>query len=74
MGVGVASEDGSEEGRARREDDFVGLDLLIITGQSHIEEVFVVPQFTERCGDVGFKVVPPKAELFRGHFQASGLG
>ena len=49
VGVGVASEHASEEGRAGREDDFVGLDLLIIAGQGHVEEVLVIPKLAEGC-------------------------
>ena len=64
MGVGVASEDGSEEGRARREDDFVGLDLLVIAGKGHVEKVLVFSQLSEGHTDVAFKVVPPQTKLF----------
>ena len=68
--MGVPPEHAAEEGGAGGEDHLVGLDLFIITGQGHIEEVFVVPQFTERCGDVRLEIVPPQAELFRSHVQA----
>ena len=52
---------------ASREDDFVCLDLGIITGESDIEEVFLLAEFSEGDADVGLEVVPPQAELFRGH-------
>ena len=73
MGVGVAPENASEEGGTCREDNFVGLDLFVVAGKGDVEEVLVVPKLTERCGDVRLKIVPPQAELFRGHFQAAGL-
>ena len=67
MCVGVSSEHGSEERRARRENNFVRLDLLIITGQSYIKEVFVFPQLTESDAYIALKVVPSQAELFVPH-------
>jgi len=72
MGVGVAPEHSPEERRACREDDFVGLDLFVVTSKSDVKEVLVVPKLAERCGDVRLEIVPPQAELFRGHFQAAG--
>ena len=47
MGVGIASEDGSEEGRACGEDDFVGLDLFVIAGKGDVKEVLVFAKLTE---------------------------
>ena len=43
------------------------LDLLIITGQSYIKEVFVFPQLTESDAYIALKVVPSQAELFVPH-------
>ena len=42
--MAVASQHGAEEGRAGRQDDFVGLQLLVVAGQGHVEEVFVLSQ------------------------------
>ena len=67
MGVRVPAEDGSEEGRAGGEDDFMSLNLLIITCQGHIEEVFVLPQLTKSHTDIVLKVIPAQAELFTAH-------
>ena len=70
--MGIPAEDRPKEGTACGEDDFVGLDLFVIAGKSDVEEVLVVPKLAERCGDVRLEIVPPQAELFRGHFQAAG--
>ena len=42
--MAVASQHGAEEGGAGRQDDFVGLQLLVVAGQGHVEEVFVLTQ------------------------------
>merc|ERR1719323_1856374 len=47
VGVLVASEDRSEEGRAGGEYHFVCLDLLVVARQSDIKEVFVLSDFTK---------------------------
>ena len=47
MLVPVPPEHGAEEGGAGWENDFVGLQLLIITGKSDIEEVLVFTKLTE---------------------------
>ena len=60
----IASQDGSEEGRARGEDDFVGLDLLIITGKCDVKEVPLLPQLSKGDADVCLEVVPAQAEFF----------
>ena len=56
-----------EERTASREDDFVSLHLGIITGESDIKEVLLLAEFSESDADVGLEVVPPQAELLRGH-------
>ena len=61
--VGVSLEDTPEEGTAGTQDHFVGLQLVVFTGKSHIKEVFILPQLTEGTADVAFKVIPPKAKL-----------
>ena len=40
---------------------------LIITDQSHVEEIFFSPQETERLRDGGLEVVPLQTKLFRSH-------
>jgi len=65
--VGVPAQDVPEEGGASGEDDFVRLHLGIITGESDIKEVLLLAEFSERDADVGLEVVPPQAELLRGH-------
>ena len=42
--MAVASQHGAEEGGAGGQDDFVGLQLLVVAGQGHVEEVFVLSQ------------------------------
>ena len=65
--MGILSQDISEPGRAGGEDHFVGLHLVVVTRQSDIKEILFFAQFSECNAYVGFKVVPPKAELFRRH-------
>ena len=65
--VGVPSQDVPEEGGTSREDDFVCLNLGIITGESDIEEVFLLAEFSEGDADVGLEVIPPQTELLRSH-------
>jgi len=65
MLMGILPQHAPEEGAARGQDHLVGLDLIIITGQSHVEEVFVFTEFAERDTNVRLEVVPPKAELLR---------
>ena len=67
MCVWISPQHCSEEGRARGKYNFVCLDLLIITGQSYIKEVFVFPQLTESDAYIALKVVPSQAELFVPH-------
>ena len=43
------------------------LDLLIITGECYIKEVFVFSELTERDADVTFEVIPTEAEFFVPH-------
>lgn len=69
MGMGVLPKNTSEEGRASRQDDFVGLNLTVAYGQGDIKEVFFFPDFSEGDADVAFEVVPTKTKLLAGsHF------
>ena len=47
MLVPIPPEHCAEEGGAGRENDFVGLQLLIITGKSDIEKILVLAELTE---------------------------
>ena len=47
MLVPVSPKDSAEEGGAGTEDHLVGLQLLVLTGQGDIKEVFVFTQLTE---------------------------
>ena len=47
------------------------LDLLIITGQSYIKEVFVFPQFSESDAYIVLEIVPPQTELFVPHLEVT---
>ena len=51
MLVPVPPEHGAEEGGAGWENDFVGLQLLIIAGKSDIEEILVFAELTERAAE-----------------------
>ena len=61
----------SEEGAAGSDDDLVGLQLRILTGESHIKKIFLFPQVPESCAHVGFKVIPAEAEFLRGSHPGS---
>ena len=67
MLVRIPAKDVPEEGTASRQDHFVSLHLGIITGEGDIEEVLLLAEFSESDADVGLEVVPPQAELLRGH-------
>ena len=69
VGVWVFAEHSPEEGGAGREDHLVRQHLLLLAGQRHVEEILVLPQLAECTADVVFKVIPPKAELFRRHHE-----
>ena len=65
--VRVPFQDGSEERGASGQDHLVSFDLLVLTGQGHVEEVFVVAQFLKRSADVCLKIIPTEAK-FLSHF------
>ena len=62
--MGVPAEDGSEEWRTCGEYHFVRLDLLVVAGEGHVKEVFVLSEFSEGHADVAFKVIPSQTKLF----------
>ena len=59
----VSPQDGSEKGRAGREDHFVGLDLLTVAGDGHVHEVPLLPQALEDRLGALLKVIPAQTEL-----------
>ena len=63
MLMSVPSEDSSEEWRTRRQDDFMGLQLILIACQSHIKKVFFLPYFSKSRTDICLKIIPPETEL-----------
>jgi len=74
MGVGVPAEDRPKEGTAGGEDHFVGLDLFVIAGKGHVEEVLVLSQLSEGHTDVAFKIIPPQTKLLcTPHFTVRSL-
>ena len=67
MFVPVPPENGPEEGGAGREDHFMRLDLVVVTGEGDVEKVFILAEFAEGAGDVRLEVVPTKTELLGRH-------
>ena len=65
--MGVLTEDVAEERAAGRDDDLVSFDLIVITGQSYVEKVFLLSELPEGPADVGLEVIPLEAELLRAH-------
>ena len=66
MLVGVAAEDGAEERRAGRENHFMSLQLrIVLASQRHVEEVFLVSNFSKGAANISFKVIPPETEFLR---------
>ena len=63
--VRVPPQDISEEGGAGRQDNFVCLNLAVITGESNIKEVLFFPEFSKCDTNVGFKVIPSETEFLR---------
>ena len=41
--------------------------LIVITGQSYVKKVLLVPELPKGPTDVGLEVVPLQAELLRAH-------
>merc|ERR1719186_1369397 len=69
--VGVATQDVPEEWATGTQNNFVCINLLIITSEGHIKEVFVFSQFPESQTDVGFKVIPSQTKLLTPHCNKS---
>ena len=58
MVVLVAPEDSFEEWRAGREDDLVGRDLVISTGQRHVVQIILILQLLQGPTYVLLEVIP----------------
>ena len=67
MLVRMPPEDVLEEGAAGGEDDLVGLHLVILARQRHVEEVPVVSEFLQRRTDVGLEIIPPQTKVVSSH-------
>ena len=65
--MGVLTEDVAEERAAGGDDDLVSFDLIVITGQSYVEKVFLLPKLPKGPADVGLEVIPLQAEFLRAH-------
>ena len=65
--MGVLTEDAAEERAAGGDDDLVSFDLIVITGQSYVKKVLLVPELPKGPTNVGLEVVPLQAELLRAH-------
>ena len=67
MLVRMPPENVLEEGAAGGEDDLVGLHLVVLARQGHVEEVPVVSEFLQRCTDVGLEIIPPQTKVVSSH-------
>ena len=56
-----------EKAAAGTENDFVGLDIVILTSYGHIEQVILISQIPERGTDIRLKIIPTKTEFFLSH-------
>ena len=56
------------------ENQLVGLDLItLLTDQGHISKVIILPENSERVGDVFLEITPLQTEL-SGHCKLGGEG
>ena len=62
--VRISLQHRSKERAAGRQNYFVRLQLVSLTGECHVEKVFVVPQLPERGAHIALELVPLEAELF----------
>ena len=62
----ILLENGSEEWRTGRQDEFVCLDLPGATAQGAVKEVFFLPDIPEGKTDVALKIIPAQTKLFCG--------
>ena len=59
----IPPENFSEEGAAGSDDDLMGLQLRVVTGESDIKKIFLLPQVPEGGAHVGLKVIPTEAKF-----------
>lgn len=59
----VSLEQSLEERRTRGENQLVGLHLLVLASDRHVEKVLVLPQLFEGLTDVFLKVIPLETKL-----------
>ena len=59
----IPPENFSEEWAAGSDDDLMGLQLRVVTGEGHIKKIFLLPQVPEGGAHVGFKIIPTEAEF-----------
>ena len=64
MLMGVLLKDWPEEGRARRQDQLVGLDLSGATAKSAVKEIFLFSDLSECYTDIALKIIPSETKLF----------
>ena len=58
----------SEEGAAGGEDQLVGLDLLLLARQRHVEKIFIILEILQRGTHILLKLIPLETEGIRvGH-------
>ena len=62
----VSSQNVSEPRTACSKNNFMGFHLGIITGKGHVKKVFFLPDVSECCTHITFKIIPPEAEFLRG--------
>ena len=60
----ILLQNGSEEGRAGRQDQLVCLDLSGTTAQCAIKEILLLSDFPESNTDVALEIIPAETELF----------
>merc|ERR1719341_2005021 len=63
MLVRILPENGSEEGRASRQDELVCLDLPGTTAESAVKEILLLPDLPEGKADVALKIIPAETKL-----------
>jgi hypothetical protein len=61
--VGITPEDIPEEWGACTEDNFVRLNLTVVTSKGHVKEVFFFSELSKSQADICLKVIPTEAKL-----------
>ena len=55
------------------ENNFVCLQLFVITSESNVKELLLIPDVSKSRTNVSLKIIPAETELLRSHFK-SGAG